>query len=247
MRTTRWFVLGALLLVLAGCAGEPSNGELAEKLNAAEPEQRVASVTEQVTTAAESARDLTYTLLNEEIYDKPIKTQIEQHIVVSGVPSKRNLEAEILKRYRAALNRRGFRYHNPATNIYIYVYGSEEQARAGQGLWIGMLAKSFSDKDVPQVLVNEERLAALSSAPEQRFGLSEAERKEVFREVAAAEDRATREAMALVPDSDIMKQIELERKLTQKYKAEVARKYGLTEDHLLKISVEGVKKGWPTH
>ncbi len=121
-------------------------------------------------TTALAAR-VTYTVVDEKIYDKPIKTQIEQHIVVSGVPTKAELEAEILKRYRAATARRGFRYYNPATNIYIYVYGTEQQARAGQGLWIGMLAKGFSDKGVG--LINEERLAALSQAPEERFGLSD--------------------------------------------------------------------------
>ena len=191
------------------------------------------------------AGDVTYTLVDEQIYDKPIKTQIEQHIVVSGVPSKANLKAEILKRYRAAIARRGFQYHNPATNIYIYVYGTKEQARAGQGLWIGMLAKSYSDKEVPEVLVSDERLAALSALPEKRYGLSESKRKQVFREIAKAEDRATREAMARIPNTQIMKQIDLERKLTDKYKAEVARKHGLTKDLLLKISAEGVKNGWP--
>jgi hypothetical protein len=245
MRTTLWFVFSAFLLALAGCRGEPSNCKPTDKIEFAEPAPRAASVKEQVTTAAGSAGDVTYALVNEEIYDKPIKTQIAQHIVVSGVPSKAGLEAEISKRYRAALNRRGFRYHNPPTNIYIYVYASQEQARAGQGLWVGMLAKSYSDDGDPRVLVNEDRLAALSSVPEQRFGLSEAGRKQVFREVAGAEDRATQEAMARVPDSQIIKQIELERKLAKKYKAEVARRHGLTEDHLLKIIVEGVKKGWP--
>lgn len=191
------------------------------------------------------AAGVTYTIVDENIYDKPIKTQIEQHIVVSGVPTKAELEAEILKRYRAATARRGFRYYNPATNIYIYVYGTEQQARAGQGLWIGMIAKGFSDKGEPRVLINEERLAALSQAHEVRFGLSEQRRKQVFREIVSAEDRATRDAMARVPDSQIMKQIALERELGKNYKSKVAQQYGLTNDQLLKITVEGVKKGWP--
>lgn len=191
------------------------------------------------------AAGVTYTVVDDKIYDKPIKTQIEQHIVVSGVPTKAELKAEILKRYRAATARRGFRYYNPATNIYIYVYGTEQQARAGQGLWIGMIAKGFSDKGEPRVLINEERLAALSQAPEKRFGLSEQRRKQVFREIAAAEDRATRGARARVPDSQIMKQIDLERELGKKYKAKVAQQYGLTNDQLLKITLEGVTKGWP--
>lgn len=191
------------------------------------------------------AAGVTYTVVDEKIYDRPIKTQIEQHIVVSGVPTKAGLEAEILKRYHAAMSRRGFQYYNPAANIYIYVYGTEQQARAGQGLWIGMLAKGFSDKAEPRVLVNEDRLAALSHAPEERFGLSEEKRKRVFREIAAAEDRAMREAMAQVPDSQIMKQIDLERELRDTYKAKVVQHHGLTNDQLLKITVEGVKKGWP--
>jgi len=109
------------------------------------------------------AENITYTLIDEEIYDQPIKTQIVQRLVVTGVPSKANLEAEILKRYRAALARRGFRYHNPATNIGIYVYGSEQHARTGQGLWVGMLWKVYSDKEPPQVSVYDARLAALSA------------------------------------------------------------------------------------
>ncbi len=42
-----------------------------------------------------------------------------------------------------------------------------------------------------------------------------------------------------------MKQIDLERDLGEKYKAKVAQQYGLTNDQLCEISVEGMKKGWP--
>lgn len=155
------------------------------------------------------ADSVTYTVVDEKIYDKPIKTQIEQHLVVSGVPTKTELEAEIRNLYRTATARRGFRYYNPATNIFIYVYGTKQQARAGQGLWIGMIAKGFSDKGEPRVVINKDRLAALSQAPEERFGLSQQRRKQVFREIAKAGDRAIREARARVADSEIMKQIEL--------------------------------------
>lgn len=193
------------------------------------------------------AAEAIFTLVDERIDDTPIKTQIEQHVVVSGVPSRMDLEAEISSRYRAASQRRGFRYHNPATNIYVYVYASEEQARAGQGLWVGMLAKGPSDPDRPQVQVNEERFAALAAEPEpeQRFGLSEGERRNVYREIAAAEDRATREAMSRVPDTQIIRQIELEGELSERYKSEVAQKYELTDDQLVELVVEGVRMGWP--
>lgn len=192
------------------------------------------------------AANVTYTVVQEKISDTAIKTQIEQHMVVEGVPSKAELEAEILKRYRSALSRRGFRYYNPATNIFIYVYATREQALAGQGLWIAMIGKGFSDKAEPKVLVNEQRLASLSQPPEDHFGLSEPMRQQVFREIAAAEQQGTREAMARVPDSRIMEQIDLERELQKKYKTEVARKYKLAADQIANIAVEGVKKGWPS-
>ena len=108
-----------------------------------------------------------------------------------------------------------------------------------------MIVKGFPDKGEPLVLINEGRLAAHSQTPEVRFGLSEQRRKQVFRESASAEDRATRDAMARVPDSRIMKQIALERELRENYKAKVVQQYGLTNDQLLKIGVEGMKKGLP--
>lgn len=199
---------------------------------------------------ASPATRATYAVVREEVYDVPLKTQIVQQIVVSGVPTETELRAEIFKRYRSAKARRGFRYHNPATNIYIYIYGTKEQARAEGIRWIGMLAISKGDKGEPRVLIDEGRLAVLSQKPEDRFGLSEQKRKRVFREIAAAEDRATCEAEAQVPNPWGMKQLEkqagLTHKLQEKYRAGIERKYSLTDEQLLKISVEGVTMGWVT-
>lgn len=146
------------------------------------------------------ATTFTYEVVNEWIYDAPIKTQIEQHIVLSGIPTEVELRAEILKRYRSARHRRGFRYHNQATNIYIYIYGTKEQARTEGGGWIGMLATRNGDKGEARILIDERRLAALSQKPEDRFGLSEPNRKRVFYETAAAEDKARCEARVRAPD-----------------------------------------------
>lgn len=229
--------LSAVLIILLGygCGREESQ-------QARTPDSPEQSVTSRDPLSESS---ITYSMVDEKISDTPIKTQIEQHIVASGLPTKAVLEAEILKRYRLAKARRGFRYHNPATNVYIYVYGTKEQAIAGQGLWIGMVAMGPSDKGEPRVLINEERLTSLSQGPEERFGLSEQKRKEVFRSIAVAEDRATREAIARVPDSQIIKQVDVERALGEKYKMEIAGRYGLTEDQLLEITLEGVTNGWP--
>lgn len=240
MQTQAWLAL-ALGTLLIACAPDQaptdSAGEVERSLDATEPSEPPAPEDAE-------AESVVYSVLEEAVSDEPIKTQIEQHIVAKGIPSAQGLEAEIRNRYAAAVSRKGFRYHNPASNIYIYVYGSEEQARAGQGLWIGMLAKGPSDTGEPRVQISQERLAALSAPSEERFGLSEEMRRQVFREITAAEDRATREAMSRVPDSQIMKQIDLERELSSKYKLEVARKYGLSEEQLLKVTVEGVTNGW---
>ncbi len=197
-----------------------------------------------LTTGIVYAGDVSYTIVDEKISDKPIKTQIVQNIVISGTPTKSELEAEILKRYRTALARRGFEYHNPATNIFIYFYATAHQARNNQSKWIGMIAMGPSDKGEPEVVINEYRLDQLSQAPQESLGLSEKERKQVFRDIAAAEDKATREARARVPDSEVMKQIDLERELGEKYKAKIAQQYNLASDQLVEIISEGVKKGW---
>lgn len=236
-----WVVLsGCLALVFLACSPEKSSSELSST-------SRVHGETASETAGAVDQIDegVVYTMLDESVSDTPGKTQIEQYIVVDGIPSREGLIAEIRRRYAEAKARHGFRYHNPASNIYIYVFGSEEQARAGQGLWIGMIAQGPVDRGEPQVEISEMRLAAMSSKPKEQFGLSEEVRQRVFREMSAAEERATREAMKRVPDSRIMEQLELERELGAEYKRELARKYNISEEQLQQIGLEGVKKGWP--
>ena len=185
----------------------------------------------------------TYTLVDERIYDAPVKVQVQQHIAVSGVPTEAELRAELLKLYRSIGARRGFRYHRHPTAIYLYIYGTKEQARAEGGGWIGMLARSPGDKG-PSVSIYEKRLARLSGKAEDRFGLSEKKRKRVFHELRVNEHRATRKARARFPDSEFLKQFDLESKLDEVYSAELARKYGLTRVQLREIIWEGVTMGW---
>lgn len=231
---------GYLALASLACSPERSSSALSAK---SRDDGETASVSAEAVGHVDGG--VVYAILDESISDTPIKTQIEQHIVAMGIPSPEGLAEEIRRRYDEAKARRGFRHHNPASNIYIYVYGSEEQARAGQGLWVGMIAHGPAERGEPQVQISEMRLAALSTPPEERFGLSEEVRQRVFREIAAAEKRATQEAMERVPDSRIMEQIELERELGAEYKRALASKYNISEEQLQEIGLEGVKKGWP--
>ena len=199
-----------------------------------------------------------YTILDEDVYDAPVKTQVVLNILVSGEISEPGLGALLNQLYSSIATRRGFKYHDSPTNIYIYAYTSKERAESGMGLWIAMLAKSYDDVK-PTISINERQIALLDAKPEQKFGLSEAQRQQIWKEIVQAEDRAHREAEQEFPLPDpskpgysssvfmeqLEKQIELEETLGEKYKNELAEKYGLTRDQLDAIGTEGVIKDWP--
>lgn len=191
------------------------------------------------------ASPLKFVLVNEHVTDIPIKTQIEQNFVVHGVPSKVQLRRELLRRYNAARSRHGFKYHSFPTNVYVYIYGTKEQAVAGEGLWIGMIAYSASQSVSPSPKINEDRLSALSAPAQTRYGLTEAKRMRIFQESVGAEKRAMYEARAKFSDKEIQKQISLERQLVVQYEAAVRKKFGLSERQMHEIAIEGVTKGWP--
>ena len=142
---------------------------------------------------------LTYTVVDEVFSDKPFRTLIKKYIVVSGIPTEAELESKLNDTYQAILaDAKGGHYYHEVPDVFIYIYGTEEQAQAGN-LWIGMLAKTALDKTL-DVRINESRLAALSQAPEERFGLSEQRRKQLFRAIVSAEDRAECIALERIPN-----------------------------------------------
>ena len=84
------------------------------------------------------------------------------------------------------------------------------------------------------------------SVQEEKFGLTEEERKHIFREVAAAEDRGMTEAERMYPDPEnIMEQVYKIGELQDKYKAEILKKWGISEEVWNEIMVEGVTMHWP--
>jgi hypothetical protein len=176
-----------------------------------------------------------YTVLDEDVYDAPIKTQVILHILVSGEITKQNLRALLSKLYAELQKRRGFKYHTAATHIGVYAYPKEENWKSGSGGWIAYLLR-MGEGEPTEYRINEGQFAQLGAKPEQKFGLSEAQRKKVFGEIAQAEDRAYEE----VPGGG-----EPRERLENKYKDALAAKYGLTGEQLSDISVEGLVKDWP--
>ena len=97
----------------------------------------------------------------------------------------------------------------------------------------------------------EEYLANRAESTEE-FGLSEEERREIYKELISAERQATAEADAMYPINDpatiadnLDLNIDLNYELTEKYTAEVLEKYGITYDQSIEISVEAWEEGWP--
>jgi len=186
---------------------------------------------------------LEYTILNEDVYDAPIKTQVELNILLSGEISETGLKTLLNQLYSSTKARKDFKYHDCPTNIYIYAFTSKERAESGMGQWIAMLQKSPGDAKAT-ISINERQIAQLGSKPEERFGLSEEERKEIWKELVLVEDRAMEEALEEYPEQ-FEKQAEMEMRLIDDYKNKLSEKYELTREQLQEISVEGVEKDWP--
>lgn len=184
-----------------------------------------------------------YEIVTDETSDTPIKVQVEQHILVSGDISEESLEALLRQQFDSAMKRRGFRHHDTPTNVYIYIYETREKAQAGQGLWLAMLQMGPLEEGLPEITVRAEQIARIGQEQEEIFGLSEDQRKQVFREIVSVERRATDDAMKREP-ANIDKQFALERKLVEKYKVDLAKKYNVTREQLDEISVEGLEKQW---
>lgn len=274
-----------------------------------------------------------YSVLDEEVYDAPVKTQVTLNVLVSGNISEPGLRALLNQLYNTAKDKKDFEYHDSPTNIYIYAFTSREKAESGMGQWIAMLDKSYDDKS-PAISINELQIAELTAKAEERFGLSEKKRKEIYKEAISAGRRARIEAekehpidptqslragqvyqltnktplmpelepadpieamrrvkqlppnvtikvlsvsmkqntpwyqveakgpsnsiigtgwinsIALMgqgvvkPKEQLRKQAELMDQLRDKYKNELAQKYGLTREQLEAITTEGLEKDW---
>lgn len=109
-------------------------------------------------------------------------------------------------------------------------------------------------KITTQIRSNLEEYLQKRGQSEDKYGFTESERRQIFKEIVAAEDRARAEADELyttnIVDSDY-KQENLEknsnksRELGEKYKSQVRAKYGITEDIENKIVAESFKESWP--
>lgn len=121
-------------------------------------------------------------------------------------------------------------------------------------LFLSSVTMAYADESKPKSSESYDYFGESTSEEDTKFGLTTKQRKQVFKEIVAAEDRAVKEAEHAYPidygDRDSLrktreKQIELRNELMDKYKKRVADKYFLSTKELKEISYEGVLSNWP--
>ncbi len=83
---------------------------------------------------------------------------------------------------------------------------------------------------------------------EDKHGLSQTERHQIFKEIIAAEDKAFKEADKLYPleiQGNFDKNMDKTFELQEKYKLQINEKYNITDEIRSEIVLEGVIKRWP--
>ncbi|MEX2498331.1 MAG: hypothetical protein WD397_05595 [Wenzhouxiangellaceae bacterium] len=232
-----YILTGVLLLALFWWLGDSPRDEI-------QPDHQPPKAETPTAVSPQPEPDFGFELVDQSFNDTPIKAQVEQHVVVTGKPTAADVDAELRRRYQIARERGGWRHHGQTTNVYIYIYGSEVQARAGRGLWLGMVSWVRTSQSPPDFTVNQDRLDVLGEKPEERFGLTESERKQFLTDLADAQERAMTEAMRRVPDSRINEQIDLEQDLRVRYETEIMERWSLTEEQVAAIRSEALRKSW---
>ncbi len=105
----------------------------------------------------------------------------------------------------------------------------------------GTIISVFSSKPS----ITSKPIEHLDTKPEVKNDLQEVRRKEIFRTVLAAEDRADADAQKKIKSSEYpIEYAEAHNKLSKRYKEKVAKQYAITEKQLQEISIEGLQKKW---
>jgi hypothetical protein len=193
---------------------------------------------------------LTYSILEDKVSDTEIKTQVKIKLLITGKNMTEQRIRELLTDlYQKTIKRTGFKYSTHPTNVFIYAFTSKEKSESGTQ-WIGMIAKTYSQSN-PTISISDTQMKSLTLKPENKFGLTEKVRMEIFRESIKCRQRAQKEATAKYPQTDpntALVEAEKWNALSDKVKAnclnELAKKYGITLSTIDSIQDEGFDKGW---
>jgi hypothetical protein len=182
-----------------------------------------------------------HTVLKDELSETPGKTQVLQELLVSPEIAESDLRSLLSARLEEANRRGGFRYHDRPTVVGIYAYSSKADAASGVGQWVGMLSKTPSSVR-PDIRISSS--VGNLSPDEERFGLSELQRRDVFKQIVLAEDRGQAEAERRHP-TNLDQQYKLDEVLSRAYKDDLAKQFELTPSQLNDIASEAFVENWP--
>lgn len=195
-------------------------------------------------------------VVDRKIIDTPDKTQVTIYAVVSSNLTESGLNKLLEKMYDEANATSDFKYFDgKPTHIAIWLYTSEDDFKGSTSNWIANLQK-IGEYSKPEIKVKTEWLTHDNDEPQVKKNLSEAKRKEIYKALIKAADRAEAEADRKYPwpkpndsrakaDEKIRKNAEALDALAEKYKSEVAKRYGITQEQRKEINWEGTLKEWP--
>lgn len=184
-------------------------------------------------------------IVKDESYETPGKAQVEYHILVGEKHlSKETLTLLLQQFYEKATKVRGWKYHAKPTVIAIYMYTSKQHLESNSRTNIAEITKIPSNSE-PELKFHEGQLRNIGKPQEEKWGISEEQRRYVYGLIGQAEMRAIKEADKAFPDfgEGHMEMVDM---LTKKYYEEIMQKYTLTEDQFFEIIPEGIEKNWPS-
>jgi len=181
-----------------------------------------------------------------------IKVMVNQDIWVKNHIHPENLRKLLNQQYRKISERSGYKYFKHPTQIFIYLFTSKEKAQNSGANWVAMAATKVGGGGM-EISISKTQLKASRLQPEEKFGLKEEERKEIWNALIKADDKAQKEADKKYPtdvtdpnykQSNIEKNGDLDLQLDKEYTKAIEKKYNLQPGVLDSISNEGIKKGW---
>jgi hypothetical protein len=130
-----------------------------------------------------------FSILEDEVYDAPLKSQIVRHILVPKLISRAELESLLIHEYVELVGRRGFIHHVTPTNVYVCAYPSYQHYRADFRYMLGRIGQCElrGRPERPDMHIDEHFMAALRIPETTISGRSCAERERLYRTYMARE------------------------------------------------------------
>lgn len=195
---------------------------------------------------------LKYTIVSENISDTPLKTQVSINILLTDIKNinEKKLETLLTYLYNQQINRTGFKYHKHLNTVLVYAFSTKEKANAGKGQWVAMISKMYDDTN-PKFEISETQFKALTVKEQDKWGLTQKKRQEIWDKIIYAERNAQKEADKKHPlDKPGITQEDMKKNIKLMEKIKVENQNGIAQEYQIEISIidsigfEGVMNGW---